>query len=274
MIGFEAFKDRDRSAAIMFMFKKIVSPLFFPVPLCLEILILGLILLWFTRRQKAGKVLVTLGTVLLLLLSSTTFSDLLLRGLEYRFVAPATAGGVRAAGSPAGYIVVLGGGYSVDPHIPLTSEPGEETMVRVVEGIKLYRESPGSKLVFSAGSINEPVPESEIMGKVAQALGVGQQDIVLESESRDTEESAQKVATIVQKEPFLLVTSASHMPRSMALFTKLEMNPIAAPTDYLVKGRQHTFPFGFFPDAGSLKKSERAVYEYLGFTWAKLRGKT
>jgi len=258
----------------MFMFKKIVSPLFFPVPLCLEILILGLILLWFTRRQKAGKVLVTLGTVLLLLLSSTTFSDIILRGLEYRFASPATSGGVRAAGSQVSYIVVLGGGYTPDAHIPLTSELGEETMVRVAEGIKLYKEMPGSKLVFSAGSINEPVPESEIMGKVAQALGVGLQDMVLESDSRDTEESAQKVASIVQKEPFLLVTSASHMPRSMALFQKLEMNPIPAPTDYLVKGREQTFPFGFFPDAGSLRKSERAFYEYLGLTWAKLRGKT
>ena len=53
--------------------------------------------------------------------------------------------------------------------------------------------------------------------KVAQALGVAQQDMVLESESRDTEESAKAVAPIVQKDPFLLVTSASHMPRSMAM---------------------------------------------------------
>jgi uncharacterized SAM-binding protein YcdF (DUF218 family) len=259
----------------MFLFKKIVSPLFFPVPLCLEILVLGLILIWFTKKQRAGKLAVTFGTLLLLLLSNTTMSDLLLRGLEYRYPQPAITAGsaLRDGDSPVRYIVVLGGGYSDDPHVPLTSQLGEDTMLRVAEGIKLYREIPGCKLLFSAGSINEPVPESEVMSKVAQALGVGQQDIILESESRDTEDSARLVEPAVQKEPFLLVTSASHMPRSMAMFKKLEMNPIAAPTDYMVKNRGGTFPFGFYPDAGSLKKSERAVYEYLGLAWAKLRGK-
>ena len=244
----------------MFLFKKIVSPLFLPVPLCLEILILGLILIWFTRRQRAGKLVVTLGTLMLLLLSNTAISDMLLRGLEDRYPQPGQGAGsaLRATASPVKYIVVLGGGYSDDPHVPVTSQLGEDSMVRVAEGIKLWRENPGCKLVFSAGSINEPVPEAEVMSRVAQALGMGQQDILLESESRDTEESAKAVASMVQKEPFLLVTSASHMPRSMAMFKKLELNPIAAPTDYLVKNGGGGFPFSFYPDSGSLKKSERA----------------
>src|SRR5215469_3023141 len=107
----------------MFLFKKIVSPLFLPVPFCLEILILGLVLIWFTRRQRAGKLFLTLGTLLLLLFSNTTMSDLLLRGLEYRYPQSAIAGGeeLHAAGSPVKYIVVLGGGYSDDPNVPLTS---------------------------------------------------------------------------------------------------------------------------------------------------------
>ena len=55
----------------MFMVKKIVALFFYPVCLCLGILILGLFCLWATRRQRLGKVLVTLGTVLLLLLSTS-----------------------------------------------------------------------------------------------------------------------------------------------------------------------------------------------------------
>ena len=50
----------------MFLLKKIVSRFLFPLPLSLEFLILGLFLLWFTRRQRAGKALVTCGVVLLL----------------------------------------------------------------------------------------------------------------------------------------------------------------------------------------------------------------
>ena len=53
----------------MFMLKKIVALFFYPLSLCLGILILGLLFLWATRRQRLGKRLVTLGTVLLLLLS-------------------------------------------------------------------------------------------------------------------------------------------------------------------------------------------------------------
>jgi len=59
----------------------------------------------------------------------------------------------------------------------------------------------------------------------------------------------------------------------MAMFKKLDTNPIAAPTDYLVRNGGQGFPFVLYPDSGSLKKSERAVYEYLGLAWAKLRGK-
>ena len=36
---------------------RIVSPFFFPLPVVCEILALGLALLWFTRKQKTGKVL-------------------------------------------------------------------------------------------------------------------------------------------------------------------------------------------------------------------------
>ena len=43
----------------MFLFKKIVAPFFFPLSICLEILFLGLFLLWFTRRQKTGKIIVS-----------------------------------------------------------------------------------------------------------------------------------------------------------------------------------------------------------------------
>ncbi len=48
----------------MFLFKKLLAPFFFPLPLCLAFLGLGLMLLWFTRRQRAGRTLVTLGTLL------------------------------------------------------------------------------------------------------------------------------------------------------------------------------------------------------------------
>ena len=56
-----------------------------PVPICVEILLLGLFLLWFTRRQKAGKIVVSIGVVLLAALSYGVISDILIRPLEYKY---------------------------------------------------------------------------------------------------------------------------------------------------------------------------------------------
>lgn len=62
----------------MFLFKKIIDPLFLPVPICVEILLLGLFLLWFTRKQKAGKIVVSIGVVLLAALSYGFISNILI----------------------------------------------------------------------------------------------------------------------------------------------------------------------------------------------------
>lgn len=69
----------------MFLLKKIVAPLFFPVSLCLELLLLGLFLLWFTRKQKTGKIIVSIGVILLGTLSYGAVSDILLQPLEYKY---------------------------------------------------------------------------------------------------------------------------------------------------------------------------------------------
>ena len=80
------------------------------------------------------------------------------------------------------------------------------------------------------------------------------------------------VKEIVGKDKFILVTSASHMPRAMALFRKHGMDPVPGPTDYMVKEREGGLTPGvFFPSAGSLEKAESVIHEYLGMVWGKVR---
>jgi len=250
------------------MLVKIISPLFFPVPLISEILALGLALLWFTRRQKEGKVLVTLGAALLLLLGNPGISAALLRPLEQRYP-PLALSSWQGAASPlreGTFIVVLGGGYSTDPRVDVASHLAEATIARLTGGIELYREVPGSKLILSGG----PPAQADDMAKVALALGVKEQDIILERKSRNTEQEAIFIVPTVGKAPFLLVTSASHMPRAMALFRKLGMNPVAAPTDFLAKRTRGWGPDDIYPSYYGLYEAERSVYECLGIAWEKL----
>lgn len=259
----------------MFIFKKIVAPFFFPLPLCLALLLVGLALLWFSRRQRAGKILVSAGTGLLLLFSYSPIPNLALRNLEGSYPPLLVGAGSQADSrehQAVKWIVVLGGGHTSDPTLPVTSQIGDESLCRVVEGVRLYKAGLGRKLIFSGGAVFDPVPESQVMARVALILGVNPQDIVQESTSRDTEEEARLLKPMVGPEPFILVTSASHLPRAMAMFRKLGLAPVAAPAGNIIRQAHQLHIGAFFPGSEALRRAEIALHEYLGLAWARLRG--
>ena len=131
---------------------------------------------------------------------------------------------------------------------------------------------PESKLVLSGGRAFDPVPNAKVMANIASILGIDESKIVLEPNSKDTKDEALLIQKIVANSKFILVTTASHMPRSMALFNKLGMQPIPAPIEHSIKLRQGLNPGVFFPNSGRIGQAERIFYEYLGLAWAKLRG--
>jgi len=251
---------------MLFFAKKVLSRIFFPVPLSLEFLLVGLILLWFTRRQRAGKTLVTCGAMLLLGFSNFLTSNALLRPLEHRY--PSLVAAPPAAGKDAvGFIVVLGSFGNHDPELPASSHISPDLMARLIEGLRLHREISGSRLILSGSR-----DSAEGMAKMAEALGVSAQDIQELAEPRDTEEESQQIAPIVGPHRFILVTSAAHMPRAMGFFRKRGLQPIAAPTDYLAP--HHSIEIdSFVPDGYNIFEAQIAVYEYLGLAWETLRGK-
>lgn len=252
----------------MFMFKKIAAPFLFPVPLILGFLAVGLILLWFTQRQKTGKILVSIGTLFLLLFSLESVSNYLVGSLESRYPP------VLSAANDVKWIVVLDGGHASDPRLPPTSQLHASTLARLVEGIRLYRKIPGSKLILSGGKVFSRTASAGVMSSVAQTLGVNADDLILEPKARDTREEARYVRPLLKAEKFFLVTSASHMPRSVLIFKGLGMNPIPAPADYLNKKSGVLGPGIFQPSAYNLMAAERTFYEYIAITWFKLSGPT
>ena len=250
----------------MFFLKKIASRFFFPLPLSLEFLFLGLFLLWFTRRQRTGKALVTCGALLLVGFSNSLVSNTLLRPLEHQYP-PFTLERAGLGSQDVIYVAILGGWADDDPDVPVTSHISPDLMVRLIEGVRLHREISGSRLILSGGNNS-----AAGMSKMALALGVSPGDILRLTEPRDTEDESRQIAPIVGPQRFILVTSASHMPRAMGLFRKRGLQPIAAPTDYLAP-RHRSEPDDFIPDAYRLFKSQTAFYEYLGLAWETLRGK-
>ncbi|HEX8148577.1 MAG TPA: ElyC/SanA/YdcF family protein [Pyrinomonadaceae bacterium] len=254
----------------MFLFKKLVAPFLMPVPVCLALLLSGLLLLWFTRRQRAGKWLATAGAVVLLLLGYGAVSGRLLATLERRH-APVTD--VSAAAGRVRWVVVLGGGSSADAGLPAVMRLSEGSLARLIEGVRLQRQLPGSRLLLSGGSVFGSDPDAETMRALAVELGVDPAALDLDAVSPDTETQAEVVGARLGAEEFYLVTSASHMPRALALFRKAGANPLPAPTHFLTQGDRGSAPADFFPASGGLRRAEAATYEYLGLAWAKVRGK-
>lgn len=259
---------------MLFVLKKIISRLFFPVPLVLELAILGLILLWFTKRQRLGKILVTLAAVLLLLFSSGRFSTALILPLE-RVYEPVTLEELDPATvQDIGYVVAFVGALESVPDQPVTRQIGDSSLARLAEAVRLYEQLPDAKLILSGGvKEDERVPEEQLVNhRAARLLGVPAEDIIIERDSRDTKDQARFLQETLGDAPFLLVTSASHMPRSIALFRHAGLNPIPAPGDYEIGLISKWLPQSVFPNAENLRRSERAIYEYLGLVWGRLRG--
>jgi uncharacterized SAM-binding protein YcdF (DUF218 family) len=236
------------------------------------VLFVGLFFLWFTRRQKSGKIIITVGVVVLTIFSLGFLSNTLLGVLENEH-SPLTdlqkLKGVK-------WIVVLGGGVVSDNRLSANDQISASSLSRLVEGIRIHTNLEGSKLIFSGGAVFDPIPEAKVLADVALSLGVGEENILLESVSKDTEDQAQniqKFAKLHENERFVLVTSASHMPRAVALFRRFGLRPIAAPTDFQVKRQTGINPLSFSPSSSGLTKMERVFHEYLGLLWAKFKTK-
>ncbi len=272
-LGPSAQRSSINRGSVMFLLKKIVSPLFFPLPMSVAVIAAGLALLWFAKkRQKAGKVLVTIGLALLLLFSNGAVSRVLIASLERRHKPILYDGRAPATFSDVKWIVVLGGGHAPAERTPGTSQLSYRALPRVVEAVRLHRLLPHTKLITSGASFGAPKSDAAIMALAAQELGVPAGAIVLEEKSRDTKDQARYIRTMVGADRFILVTAAYHMPRAVALFRKQGLDPIPAPADY--RGRASAGPAWWlgYPGEHALFCSRTAIREYLGLAWAKLRG--
>lgn len=100
--------------------------------------------------------------------------------------------------------------------------------------------------------------------EAAVALGVSPEAVVRLDHPLDTAQEARAVAALLGDEPFLLVTSASHMARSMRHFRYVGLDPLPAPTFHKAGDPPPRRLGHWLPSARHLRKSERALYEYMG----------
>ena len=245
--------------SLSFILKKILSFSFTPLGM-----LLGCCLLVFLLKRRwpnVARFLLFCGLLMLFVLAVPIVSKLVIHPLEACYYQYADAGQLTRAGVKN--IVVLGAGVRRGEYSVIDQINGEG-LTRVLEGVRLYKAMPQTKLWLAGGGFAQQKGESTAMLALALALGVPEHDIILEKDSWDTRGQAISLGKMLGSQPFALVTSAWHMPRSMLLFEQLGKNPLPAPTDF--RSRDLVFSYDtLLPRAGSLRLSELAFKEYLGY---------
>jgi uncharacterized SAM-binding protein YcdF (DUF218 family) len=258
--------------------KAIIVPMLSPLAISLGILVLGVFLLWCSRKQRTGKVLVLVSLVLLTTISIEGISGRLLRTLESQYPPINLSPHVSEPASGESlsrikWIVILGSGEAaVDHNMPYHWQISQHARVRLMEAIRLHRAIPDSKLILTGGMGFGKVPEWTTLSRVAEEMGVARCDMVLEVEARNTKDHPLYVRNLVQSDPFILVTSAFHMPRAMKMFEKQGLSPIPAPAGFWSPPDHLWSWVNFSPTATGVRLAELAFHEYLGLAWAWLRG--
>ena len=240
---------------IGFIIKKFVTFFIEPSGMVLSLFILGLYFL-YKDRYKIAKIFLSLGFGLFFLFAYPPFANFLVQNLENKYSKYTYKQNIK-------YIHVLGSGHNTDKMQPLSSQVG--AIRRILEGVIIYKYIKGSKLILTGYKGDTNISNAQMNEKLAISLGVKKEDIIIGSEPKDTQEEAIFTKSIVDKKPFVLVTSASHMPRSIKLFESLGLKPIPAPTDFK---KREFIGFLRMPNLDAFDNSTKAIHEYYGMLWS------
>ena len=245
----------------MFLFKKIVSAFLLPIPIGLFLLLIAFIYLMFNSYKKA-KFFSFLALLWFALLSFQPVSDAILKPLENAYPSLIETPKVQ-------YVLVLGSGHKSDDELSISSQIKMVGINRLVEGIRHYKNLKNAKLIVSGYGGYDENTHASMQEKLAISLGVKKEDIIRLDTPKDTKEEAIEVKKIVKNEQIILVTSASHMKRSILLFQKEGLNVIASPTNHMAYGADS---LSSYFAARNIKNCEIAIHEYLGLIYSSLRG--
>ena len=227
------------------------------------LLIFAILYVVFKRinKVKLSNIALFLFVVWLFIIYISPIPQYLIYKLEYQYPVLNVK---QVADIDSANVLVLGGGSSVSPDLPANSQLTNSALSRLVEGIRLYYLINGSNLVLSGYSASDNISVAELMALTAIDLGVSEKDTLMNIRAANTElEALHYLKRFGKDKQLVLVTSARHMPRAMAHFTKLGSNPIAAPTNYYIRMEPHKRAFNFYPSVLKIILMEQALKEYV-----------
>ena len=233
-----------------------------------------LLFLWFSvklwrRREQGIAAAIFVVTLIFYALSTPYLSGALIRNLESAYQPPER---------PSGDVIVLLGGGSTKgtPDLDGTDGLSEGSAARLLAAARLYHRL-HIPILFTGGKVfPDSASEAEVARRYLLGLGVPDQDIILELESRTTGQNARNTAEMLRERGFsrpLLVTSAFHMKRSVLNFEKNGVTVTPVPVGYRVNAKPRALHYIWFgPEAWALDDSVCVMREELRYFVTKVTG--
>ena len=250
---------------MIYVFKYIYTWLLPPAIFVLLLLWLS----WRLWRKARNQAWLTLAIAALLYLSSIQpVPEALLRSLEYKHVLPQKVEG--------DLIVLLGGGTMADVPMPegWRGQVGDVPAQRLIGAYALHRRT-GWPILVSGGEVfRGDGTEAVVMQAILVSLGMSPDKIIMEPRSLNTAENAKLSAEIMRlrgyKRP-VLVTSAFHMPRSLAEFKQAGVTAEPYPVGYYTSRRDYWNALSWVPSAAAMRGTGLALKEYMGLAVLRVR---
>lgn len=243
-----------------------------PANLALIIAAVGLVLLW-TRWQRWGRRLVTLGLVVLVAFAVLPFSAWLGVPLENRFGVPERLP-ERIDG-----IILLGGAENVGHTRARGIVSVNGAADRLIAFADLASRYPEARLAYSGGSGSlspEAMREADVARRALEIMGVDVARVVFERESRNTFENAQRLKPLVAPQPgetWLLIYSALNMPRAVGVFRKAAWPVVPYPVDHAFGTEAPGLSLDW-DIAGRTSSAHRVLREWIGLVVYRILGRT
>ncbi len=260
-----------------FLFLSKLLPLFI-YPLGLSCILLLVALLLSYRRSRWTFVPVLLVFLIISIAGNVRVSNYLVKSLEWQYLPLSKIPQAEA-------IVILGGAtrnVSFPRVIPDLSDRGD----RLLYGAKLYQDGLAPLIIVSGGRIQwfgGGDSEAQDMAEILKLVGIPSKAIILEPNSLNTYQNAAYTKKILQEKginKILLVTSAFHMPRSLAIFKKQGINAIPVATDFLISKQElsqinysiESQILSLIPSTEHLDRTTLVMKEYIGTFIYRMRG--
>lgn len=151
---------------------------------------------------------------------------------------------------------------------------------RLMAGLKLYKTGIAKKIMISSGSgsiLKPNLKEALFIKDYLLSIGIPEKDLMIESESKNTYENAVNSTKILNekypKGKFILITSATHMPRAKRCFKKAGLTVTPFSVDHKAGPRKYVIDHLLLPDLESLKKWTCLNKEWVGMLAYKMTGK-